>query len=550
MSPLRTAARFLPGSRRRLLLSVGTAVLQAILLVGVGLLVRRAFDVAIPDDDVGALAEIGGAILALALLSAAVAVWTRHLVLGAVKDAIARLRAALLERLGTLPAAWFDRQDAGTLHATVVQDSERLDIVANALAAQLAPAVVIGFGLSVALLVINPLLFAVLAIALPVLAILTRRFDGVVRRKTRAWQQAFDRFSTRVHVAIRARRLITASGAEEPELAAGRREAVALSEAGREMAWLHAVYTQLQGTVATITGVIVLIAGGAAVARGAMSLGSLIAFYTLVALLRAQGNAVLTTLPQAISGRESLARLAAILDAPDREPYRGSRAPTVQRSLALRDVEFGYRDGVPVLRGFGLELERGERVVLVGPNGAGKTTVAALLLGLYRPWHGTVEADGIPYDEVDIRSLRQLIGFVPQRPILLPGTIAENIAYGAGTRDATRIRAAAELATAEELELEVQVGDDGELLSGGERQRIAIARALLAQPPVLILDEPTASLDRDAVARVLANLRALPSEPAVLVISHDRTVIEDADRVVQLVDGVGGELTRTALSRS
>ena len=158
--------------------------------MGVGLLVRRAFDDAIPDDDVGALVAIGAAILVLALLSAAVAAWTRRLVLGAVKDAIARLRIALLERLNTLPAAWFDRQDAGTLHATVVQDTERLDIIGNAIAAQLVPAAVIGFGLSVALLVINPVLFAILAVALPVLAILTRRFDGVVRRRTRVWQHA------------------------------------------------------------------------------------------------------------------------------------------------------------------------------------------------------------------------------------------------------------------------------------------------------------------------------------------------------------------------
>ena len=149
------------------------------------------------------------------------------------------------------------------------------------------------------------------------------------------------------------------------------------------MAWTHAAYVQLQGVVATIAGIVVLVVGGAAVARGSMSVGSLVAFYTLVAVLRAQGNAVLTTLPQAISGRESLARLEAILDAPDREPYRGTRAPSAVRSLALRGVEFGYRDGAPVLRGFDLELELGERVTLVGPNGAGKTTAAALLLGLY-----------------------------------------------------------------------------------------------------------------------------------------------------------------------
>ena len=110
----------------------------------------------------------------------------------------------------------------------------------------------------------------------------------------------------------------------------------------------------------------------------------------------------------------------------------------------LRGVEFGYRDGAPLLRGFDLELEHGERVTLVGPNGAGKTTVAALLLGLYRPWRGRLEADGVAYDELDVRALRRLIGYVPQQPILLPGTVAENIAYGS-TRDDARTREAASL---------------------------------------------------------------------------------------------------------
>jgi ABC-type multidrug transport system fused ATPase/permease subunit len=213
-------------------------------------------------------------------------------------------------------------------------------------------------------------------------------------------------------------------------------------------------------------------------------------------------------------------------------------------ALALRDVEFGYRDGAPVLRGFGLVLQRGERVALVGGNGAGKTTVATLLLGLYRPWGGRAEADGVPYDELDIRALRRLIGFVPQRPTLLPLTIAGNIAYGAGDHDAAGIRAAAELAGADALGYDTHVGDEGERVSGGERQRIAIARALVKRPAVLILDEPTNSLDHEAVARILANLRELPNEPAVLVISHDPTVIDDADRVVHLVDGVAAEAER------
>jgi ABC-type multidrug transport system fused ATPase/permease subunit len=549
---LRSLAPFLQGSRRLLLASICTALLQTGLLVVLALLLRRAFDSAIPDDDIGELVAIGAAALGLALASAGLAVWTRHLVLRAVKGAIARLRIALLERLNSMPAAWFDRAEAGTIHSTVVQDSERLDVVGNALAAQVAPAVVIGFGLTVALVVLDPVLFAILAVTLPVLAVLTRRFDGVVRRRTRAWQLAIDRFSTRVHLLVRARPLIAAQGADETELEAGRREARELSEAGREMAWLHSVYVQLQSGVATAAGVVVLVVGGAAVAGGSMSLGSLISFYTLVALLRAQGNAVLNAIPQVISGRESLERLLAILEAPDREPYTGTRKPSLRHSLAFREVEFGYAPNAPILRGFTLELERGEWVALAGPNGSGKTTVAALALGLYRPWRGTLVADGIPYDELDVRALRRLVGFVPQRPLLLPATVGANIAYGADVTDAARVREAAALATADDfverlaLGYETPVGDEGDLLSGGERQRIAIARALIREPDLLILDEPTSSLDRDAMMRVLANLRLLPYEPAVLVISHDQTVIEDADRVVVLGDGVGHELPHPA----
>ena len=537
---LRPFLPFLRGSERRLLLSLAAAVVQAGLFVAIGLLVRRAFDQNIPANDVEALALTGAAILGVAFAAAGLSIWMRYLVLSAVKDAISRLRVALLERLNALPAAWFDRTDAGSLHATIVQDSERLDIVANGVAAQAAPALVIGFGLSLALLVINPLLFGILALSLPVLAVLTRRFDGVVRRRTRTWQLTFDRFSTRVLFAVLARPLIVSQAAEEVELEAGRTEAVALSDAGRSMAWLHSVYAQLHGAVATLAGVIVLVVGGASVARGTMSIGSLVSFYTLLALLRAQGNAVLTTAPQVISGRESLVRLAAILEAPDQHPYRGSRTPSLRHSLALRDVDFGYTEGTPVLRRLTLEIERGEWLTLVGPNGSGKTTIAALLLGLYRPWRGSVAADGVPYDELDMQALRRSIGFVPQRPILFPASIAENIAYGTDTVDTARVHEAAQLATVDEFVggldrgYRTPVGDGGDLLSGGERQRIAIARALIREPAVLVLDEPTSSLDQQAMSRVLANLRALAHEPAVLVITHDQALIENAERVVDL----------------
>jgi ABC-type multidrug transport system fused ATPase/permease subunit len=146
----------------------------------------------------------------------------------------------------------------------------------------------------------------------------------------------------------------------------------------------------------------------------------------------------------------------------------------------------------------------------------------------------------VPYDELDVQALRRRIGFVPQRPILFPASIADNIAYGTGTVDAARVREAAEIATVDEFVDDLDhgyrtpVGDAGDLLSGGERQRIAIARALIREPAVLVLDEPTSSLDRQAMARVLANLGALAHEPAVLVITHDPALIDHAERVVDL----------------
>ncbi len=540
----RSLSRLLRGSRRWLAAATLAAVVQSLLLVGVGLLIRRAFDHQIPGNHVRELVATGGALLALSLASTALGLWTRHVVLRTTKAAITRLRVALLERLNGMPAAWFDRAETGTLHSTIVQDSERADVVSNALAAVLAPAAVIAFGLGVALVAINPFLFALLALVFPALVLLTRRLGRDVRRRTQAYQVAFDRFSTRVHVALHARPLIAAQAAEELELDAARAEIAKVSDTGRAMAWLQAAYTALHGAVVTVAGLVVLVVGGAAVARGGMTLGSLISFYALVAILRGQAATILGALPQVISGGESLRRLEEILDAPDALPYRGTRTLRFSGAIRLSDVHFGYGDGRPVLCGVDLELAPGERVALVGRSGTGKTTIAALILGLYRPERGVVEADGVALDELDLRALRRRIGLVPQRPVLLPGTIAQNIAYGDGAADRARVRDAARRAGVDDFARTLQdgydtrVGDDGSLLSGGERQRVAIARALVREPALLILDEPTGNLDRETVSDLLARIGELPQAPAILLISHDEAVVGEADRVCLLENGV------------
>ncbi len=544
IATVRSLSRLMRGSRHWLAASLVITLVQALLLLAGGLVVRHAFDDLIAEDRVGSLVLAGLILFGLSALSSALGLWTRHLVLAATKSAVQRLRAALLDRLSTLPASWFDRHETAQVHSVVVQDTERVDEMSNALAAQLIPATLISTALIVALLVIQPLLLAIVVIPFPLGVLGSRRITKSVRRRTRIWHRAFDEFSARTLFALRARPLIRSQGAEEAETAAAAAAAAELSRAGRAMAWAQAAYSQLNGLVGAATGVAVLVVGGAAVADHSISLGSLVAFYALLALLRGQLGIVLSTLPSIISGTESLDRLEALLDEPAREPYSGTRRIDFDGSVSLRGARFAYREGEPVLRGVDLEVGPGERVAIVGVNGSGKSTIASLLLGFHRPQEGAVLASGVPYDELDMRALRRRIAFVPQDPILFPGTIEQNIGYGLSDPDSEVVREAARRATADDFIRELpagydtQAGDEGDLLSGGQRQRIAIARALTREFDLLILDEPTSAVDREVVGRLLGELGELPGEPAILLIAHDPAVVAAAERVYELRDGI------------
>lgn len=534
--------RLFGGARGLLIASLLLSLGQSALLVPVPLVIKHVFDVDLRHGHGTGLAVSGAVVLVLYLASSALGLWTRYAVLKATKRAIAQLRCALLAKVYELPQSFHDRSDPGELHATIVQDSERLDVVANGVVGMLLPAVVVGLGLAGVALVLNPLLFALLACSLPGMVLVSQRLSGRLRTRTRAWQQAFDQFSAQTQLALRARTLTEVRAADRVELERQGGQVERLSAAGLEMAWRQSALSILQGAIATAAGVLVLVIGGRAVAQGQMSIGELLSFYAIVALLQRQVSIVTNLLPVAISGRESLDRLDAILDADEPPPYRGTRVIEFRGGLELRRVSFGY-DTELLLRDVDLTIAPGEHVVILGPNGAGKSTLASLILGLYRPWSGELLADGIRYDELDMRSLRADFGVVLQDPVLLPGTVADNIVYGrpaASWKEVERASVAAGVAEfVERLPggYTTRVGQEGALLSGGQRQRLALARALLADPRLLILDEPTTHLDDAAIARLRAALADLPRRPTVITITHDEALAGQADRVVYLRDG-------------
>jgi ABC-type bacteriocin/lantibiotic exporter with double-glycine peptidase domain len=538
----RQLLRLLEGSRRQVLVSLALSLGQSILLIPIALLVRQGFDQAIPQNDTGQLVLIGAGILALFLASSALGLLTRWIALKATKRSVAVLRGKLLAKIFTLPRAYFDRSDLGKLHSVVVADTERLDQMSNALVTMLLPAATIAVALGIALVVLDPLLAAVLFCSIPPMAVLSASLAKALRSRTRAFQRHFDVFSSQTHTALRGITLTKLHAAEELELNRRTGQFGELGEAGRRMTWLQGAYFLLNNTVAAIAGVIVLVVGGVAVADGRMTIGDLISFYAILGLMRTQITAVLASLPQLISGGESLERLEGILDEPAREPYTGTRRIHFRGGVALGGVSFAYAERT-ILHEVSLALEPGESVALVGPNGAGKSTALSLILGLYAPQSGRVLADGIPLSEIDLPDLRRQIGVVLQDSLILPSTVRENIAYGRPDATMPDIERAAGYAGAERfigqlpVGYETHVGDDGVLLSGGQRQRIAIARALLHHPSLLVLDEPATYLDDAEDGSLLRPISAMPERPSVLIVSHDPAVGSLVDRVYHLRDG-------------
>ena len=308
------------------------------------------------------------------------------------------------------------------------------------------------------------------------------------------------------------------------------------------MAFSYAIMNQVQTTVTGFAGIVILIVGGGAVATGSMTIGELLSFYVAAGLLNGYANAAIRALPSIITGNESLITLRNLANTDELEPYTGTQQIPFDGAVSLAGVSFGY-GGQQILDNVNLDISPHSKVAIIGPNGAGKSTILYLIMGFYRPDEGHLSAGEMPYDEIDMQRLRRSIGVVMQHPTLFGGTIVENISYGWPEISRSEVIAASKIALADEFIRELpdgydtNVGDEGVLLSGGECQRLAIARALLQKPRLLVLDEPTNHLDREAIQRLLSNLDELEVRPAILLISHDSEVVHQADLVYELRAG-------------
>jgi ATP-binding cassette, subfamily B, bacterial len=530
-------------SPKLFVLGTATAVVQSALLIPIALLVRHVFDVDIPRRHVGSIVISGSAILVLYAANAASALISRAVALRITARAATRIRSELLTKLYALPQTWHDRHRAGALHAVLVLDTERVEAMLGTFASLVLPAAVVGSALVILAAVLSLVLFAVLLAVAGPLALAARVLAR--RLRTRVDQAAVSRRRFSAESQLRLRGMITAKvlGGDAAERRRGEHQAQELAEHNRRLGIAGAAFNAVQLGIGAAAGSGVLIVGGIAVSHHEMTLGSLVSFYAILALLIRQLSTVGLQTGTVLTGLDSLARVEAILTDGAEEPYKEGRRPLHFRGgITVSDVSFAYREAL-VLREISFAIGPGEHLALIGPNGAGKSTLVNLLLGLYRPQAGELRADETPYENLDIADFRRQIGVVLQDPVLLPGTIRENIAYARPDATDAEVRAAAQGATAAHFietlpaDYSTAVGDEGTGLSGGQRQRIAIARALLGSPALLVLDEPTTYLDEASVSGLMSRLMELPQRPTVLLVTHDPQVAAHVDRVIELRDG-------------
>ncbi|MES3035475.1 MAG: ABC transporter ATP-binding protein [Gemmatimonadota bacterium] len=533
---------YLRPHRLSLVVAVLGAILQSLLVLPVLWLLRHAFDVTIPAGNVRGLVAIGGIILLVRAVGSGLSLLLRRRMLRLVKGAVTDLRLDLLSSLLHQSREQHDAMDLSQAHTRVVQESERIDRVATAILSGLLPSLLSAVGVAIVLLVLDLRMAVLGMVVLPLVWLAGRRLHTRVESDVRRFQRSFEGFSRGVNFVLRQLDVVRLAAAEAQELQRQRARLDDVRDQGVQMAMTFAVHSQVQRTLIGLAGISILVVGGIGVASGRLSIGAFITFYVAAGLLNGHVDTVLSALPEIVAGNVSLRTLRSMLHDAEPEPYQGRTVVPATGAVSLHDVGFSYGTR-RVLHAVSLDVAPMDNVAIVGENGAGKSTIAKLIAGLHRPRHGHIRWSGVPYDEVHMPSLRRALGMVQQHATFFPGTIRENLLYGHADVSDDQLAQALYLATADQvvarlpLGLETPTGELGQLLSGGERQRLAISRALVGNPILLLLDEPTTHLDLSSIGEVMTRILSRAERPAVLTITHDPSVEAFAETVYRLEDG-------------
>ncbi|SDZ35414.1 ATP-binding cassette, subfamily B [Amycolatopsis xylanica] len=462
----------------------------------------------------------------------------------AIQHAGSRLRAEVEAKLSRLPLTRFDATKRGDLLSRAVNDVDNVVVALQQTMSQLSNSVLLLVGLLTIMFAITPLLAVIAVLVVPVAVVVTTLLGKRAQPDfDRLWAAVGD-LTEHVEETYTGHALVTAYDRREPALAEFRERNEAVFRAGYRAQFVSGLSQPSMNFVNNLGYVFVAVVGCLRVASGGLTIGELQAFVQYSRQLSGPLTQVTGLAGVVQSGMASARRVFELLDA-DEEPTEAEhdRLPgRVAGLVRFESVHFGY-DGTPLIEGLSLTARPGRTVAIVGHTGAGKTTLVNLLMRFYDVSGGRITVDGVDTATVPRSDVRANIGMVLQDSWLFAGTIADNIGYGRADATREEIEAAAQAAHADHFVrtlpqgYDTVLGDDGAGVSAGERQLITIARAFLADPPILVLDEATSSVDTRTELLVRRGIGQLSTGRTCFVIAHRLSTIRDADTIVVMSGG-------------
>jgi len=543
VSVLRRLLQYARPHRARLAAALAAMVLYGAASAGLAALIQPIFDEVLPSRQ--NLAPIALAILVIYLLKGVGAYLSGYLMTDVGQRVVRDLRNALFRHILDQSAAFFSLQTTGRLLSRITNDVGQIQRAVSETIGDVARESLALVGFAALLFYYDPRLALVCLTGAPIVVYPLVRLGQRIRRTARRSQEALEQMSHVSAEAMTGHRIVKAFGAEARETAKFAQASDRLYRTNMKVTGVVSVLPPLMEFIGGAAFVGALFYGTQEIAAGRLSPGEFTAFVAALFMMYAPAkklSRVNADLQQAMAAGE---RIFEILDSHNevQERIDAEALPPFDRRIEFRDVRFAYGGDVPTLDGVSFTVGAGQMLAIVGRSGAGKTTLVNLIPRFYDVTGGAILIDGHDVRDVTVASLRSQVGIVTQETVLFDDTIAANIAYGRPQASREEIERAARAAHAHEFIVrldggyDAMIGERGQRLSGGQRQRIAIARAILRDSPILILDEATSSLDAEAEMLVQEALANLMRNRTSFVIAHRLSTVRRADAIVVLERG-------------
>jgi len=455
------------------------------------------------------------------------------------------LRTQVYQHIQHLPVQFLDHSRSGELISRVMSDTNEIESVLTSDLSALGANFGMVAGASVLLFYASPRIALTVVPFIIGMVIVVNLFKRRIKRASRRIREAVGDLSARAYEVMSNLRIVKSFTMEEEEAKGFRNKSLAIVKSNIGLAKLSSVYGSAVDAVTTLALLTLIVVAVPDVLNGALTLGALVAF---LGLLDKMFSPLISLSKSNFKFQKATAAGDRIFEIIETKPevldVPGAYAPPeILGRIEFDGVSFKYERNQTVLDNFSLTINAGETIAIVGPSGAGKSTIVHLLLRFYDPDAGAIRIDGYPINALKLSYLRKNIGLVIQDPILFSGSVRDNIAYGKPGAGQEEIIQAAKAANAHEFILtlpkgyETEIGERGVTLSVGERQRVSIARALIKDPKILIMDEATSNVDSKSEALIQEAMGRMSGERTTIVIGHRLSTVMDADRIVVLEEG-------------